>query len=126
MRLTLEKLQYAFLHCGYDTYKFSTAWVLIDHAKKHGDIELREALELVRSQAYEVTVFIDQILELSDVDDVSYVIEKLISDPDYRFFNRGNCLKILLSWRSGALMRIVIEKQKAMNRTVFDLAQSIV
>jgi hypothetical protein len=64
-------------------------------------------------------------LQKSDLDDVECVIEKLISDTDYQFFQADTCLKMLQSWRARTLMRIVIEKQKAMNLAVFDLEQEI-
>jgi hypothetical protein len=125
MRLTLEQLEDAFSKSEYEGFFFSTFWVLISHVKKYGDVDLREALELVRAQEYEVTVFIEQILQKSDLDDVECVIEKLVSDTDYQFFQAGTCLKMLQSWRARTLMRIAIEKQKAMNLAVFDLEQEI-
>ena len=87
--------------------------MLINHAKKHGDVDLREALTLVRSEKYEIAIFVGYILQSSDTDDVDYVLELLSADIRQGYSWATECWRMLQAWRTRTLMQIVIDKRNA-------------
>jgi hypothetical protein len=110
MRLTLEKLEDAFLDIDKETIGIFT-FLSINHHLKEGDsIDLREALEFFRNDFHEVSVFVEKILRSSDIADVEYVIEILVEeDAVNRIWDR-NCLRLLQAWRAKTIMQIVIDR----------------
>ena len=91
--------------------------MLINHAEKHGDVDLREALTLVRSEKHEISIFVGYILQSSDNDAVDYVIELLTADIKQGYFGAPECWRMLQSWRARMLMQIVIDKRKVAQRS---------
>ena len=83
------------------------------YAEDDDGIELRYALSCVRKYTYEVSVFVEQILQPSHIDDVVYVIELLSADSAKRHFQAHESLRMLQAWRAKTLMQLVIEKRKA-------------
>lgn len=113
MRLTLKTLQEAFLESGFSELQLSNARLIIYYAKEDDGIELRYALSCVRKYAYEVSVFVENILMPSDLDDVEYVIEKLCDDAKKSHFEAHESLRMLQVWRAKTLMQIIIDKRSA-------------
>ena len=74
-----------------------------------GGIDLRGALELVRTQLPEVSLIVEKILQPTDLADVEYVIEMLVEeDAANRIWDR-QCLRLLQAWRAKTLMQNVID-----------------
>ena len=111
MRLTHKTLKQAFLESGFSELQMSTARLIVYYAEKDEGIELRYALSCVRKYKYEVSVFIESILQPSDLDDVIYVIERLSDDAKKVHFKAHESLRILQAWRAKILMMNVIERR---------------
>lgn len=112
MRLTLDQLEDIFFNRKAETTELGTFKIIIHIAEKEDGIELRQALARIRKQRYEVSVFVEKILQNSDIDDVDYVIELLSADIKECYMWALECMHMLQSWRAKTLMQIVIEKQK--------------
>ena len=115
-RLIQEELEAVFLAPGVDYRSLSTAWVIINHAEHEGGIELHQALERVRKQSYEVSIFADKILQSGDLDDVVYVIDKLVAETEHKNIWSRECLRMLQAWRARTLMQVVIDKRNVAQR----------
>lgn len=126
MRLTPEYLRSVFLECGYDEFELNSAWLVTHRSKEEKGIKLRYALDCVREQAANVSVFVEHILQPSDLDEVSYVIERLYADSEKRKFKAAESLRMLQAWRAHTLMQIVIEKRNRMISTSERLDQGFV
>ena len=117
-KLTEQQLKDAFLSPGADTVSLSTFWVIIDRAKHEGSVDLLQALQRIRMQAFDVSVFIEKILQPVDLDDVVHVIEMLQAEnPDGNLFPPAS-LSLLQAWRARTLMQIVIDKRNAISAPV--------
>lgn len=116
----MQELEHAFLGPDVDKMSLGTFWVIINRAKHERGIDLRQALQRIRYQAFDVSIFLEKIVKTGDLDDVVHVIEMLESENiDGNLFPpRSLCL--LQTWRARTMMQIVIEKQKVMNRTVVE------
>ena len=115
MRLTLKTLQDAFLESGFSESQLSTARLIMYYAGEDIGIELRYALICVRKYSYEVSVFVESILQPSDLDDVNYVIEKLREETKTVNFQAHESLRMLQAWRARVLIQIVIDTKNAIN-----------
>ena len=93
--------------------QLSTARLIMYYAEEDEGIELRYALSCVRKYTHEVSVFVESILQPSDLDDVIYVIERLSDDAKKIHFQAHESLRMLQSWRAKTLMQIVIDKRNA-------------
>lgn len=113
-RLTEQHMRETFLTPDIDSVSLSTFWVIINRAKNERGIDLRQALERVRRQTLEVSIFVEKILRPEDLDDVVYVIEMLIAELKDTDIWSWLCLRMLQSWRAKTLMQIVIDKRSAM------------
>ena len=113
-RLTAQHLRETFLTPEIDSVQLSTFWVIINRAHHERGIDLRQALQRIRNQAFDVSIFVEKILLLDDLDDVVHVIEMLgAENPDGNLF-LPRSLGLLQAWRARALMQIVIDKTTAM------------
>ena len=112
MRLTHKTLKQAFLESGFSELQMSTARLITAYAEDDG-IELRHALTCLRKYRYEVSVFVESILQPSDLDDVIYVIEMLSDDAKKVHFRAHESLRMLQAWRAKTMMQIVIDKRNA-------------
>jgi hypothetical protein len=66
-RLSTQQLEEVFLGSGVNPRSISTAWVIINRAEHEKGIDLRHALECVRMQSFEVSVFVEKILQPCDL-----------------------------------------------------------
>ena len=112
-RLTMQQLEDVFLAPGTDTTLLSTFWVILNRAKHERGVELRQALERVRMQPSEISVFVEKILQPEDLDDVIYEIEKLSAELTEKNLFAPRALRMLQAWRAKMLMQIVIDKRNA-------------
>ena len=112
-RMTEQHMREAFLTPDIDSVSLSTFWVIINRAKNERGIDLRQALERVRRQTLEVSIFVEKILRPEDLDDVVYVIDKLAAEVKQTDVWSLQCLRMLQSWRARMLMQIVIERRRS-------------
>ena len=110
-RLSEQLLTDLFLAPGADTVSLSTFWVIINRPKHERGIDLRQALERVRMQTFEVSIFVEKILRPEDLEDVVYVIDMLSAEVKESDLRSRQCLRMLHAWRAKTLMQIVIEKR---------------
>jgi hypothetical protein len=124
-KLSMQELEDAFLCPDVDKMSLSTVFVIINRARHERGIDIRQALQRIRYQAFDVSIFLEKIVKTDDLDDVVHVIEMLEAENiNGNLFFPGS-LRLLQSWRAKTLMQIVIEKQKAMNLVVVDESQGI-
>ena len=110
-KLSEQLLRDTFMAPGADTIALSTFWVILNRAIHERGIELRQALERVREQPYEVSIFVEKILQPDDLGDVVYVIDKLSAEITDAHVFAQKALRMLQAWRARALMQIVIDKR---------------
>lgn len=112
-RLSLQQLEDAFLSADINRFWLGTFWVILNHAKHERGIDLCEALQRIRMQAFDVAVFVEKILQQEDLDDVVHVIEMLQAEnpPGNPYLPAS--LGLLQAWRARTLMQIVIYKRNA-------------
>ena len=120
MRLTHEKLDELFpLHADVgDEMQLSSAWVILRKAEIEGGIALRDALYCAKGSIPEMSIFIDQVLQPSDLDDVVYVIDMLLSENTDGHIWAPECLPMLHAWRARVQMGFVLDKRNAISATV--------
>lgn len=109
--LTHQDLEDAMMKSGVDSVKLSTYWSIVYRAQIHGNIGLREALHRVRGQHEEISVFVGQVLNPSDLDDVVYVIDALQGEKLGNDSSGANGLRMLCAWRARVLMQVVVDKR---------------
>ena len=115
-KLSMQELQDAFLGPDVDTMALSTFWVIINRAKHERGIDLSQAPQRIRNQAFDVSIFVEKILQPDDLDDVVHVIEIIEAEnPDGNIF-LPRSFGLLQAWRARALMQIVIDKRSAMQQ----------
>ena len=115
-KLSEQQLKEAFLAPGADTVSLSTFWVIINRARHERGIDLRQALQRIRNQAFDVSIFVEKILQPDDLDDVVHVIEIIEAEnPDGNIF-LPRSFGLLQAWRARVLMQIVIDKRNAMHQ----------
>ena len=102
-----------FLTPEIDSVELSTFWVIINRAHHERGIDLRQALERVRRQTCEVSIFVEKILRPKDLAEVIYVIEMLTAQVKESDIWSLRCLRMLQAWRAKTLMQIVIDKRNA-------------
>ena len=117
-KLSLQQLEEAFLAPDVDTFRLGTFWVILNRAKHERGIELRQALQRIRMQAFDVSIFVERILRPEDLDDVVHIIEMLQAENLGVNLSPPTSLGLLQAWRARALMQIVIDKRNAINAPV--------
>jgi hypothetical protein len=114
--LTKQHIDDAFSNWDQDVTDVGQFLVVLKLAESDGGIELRQALEIVRRRRREVAVFIERILQPSDLDEAVFVIDLLTKDLSEFDSWDDMCLTLLQAWRARVLMQIIIEKRNVMNR----------
>ena len=109
-RLTVQKLESAFLDFDKETIGLFTFLSINRELKKEDFIDLREALIFLRNDWREIAAFVEKILQPNDIDYVDCVIELLIADIRVGFGSAPECLRMLQAWRAKMLMQIIIDR----------------
>ena len=110
MQIQTKTLKQALIESGFSELQLSTARLITSYAGDD-EIELRHALKCLRKYRYEVSVFVEIILQPSDLDDVIYVIEMLSDDAKKIHFKSHESLRMLQAGRAKVLMMSVIERR---------------
>jgi hypothetical protein len=121
----MKALEDAFLVQDVDKMALGTFWVIINRAKHERGIDLRQALQRIRYQAFDVSIFLEKIVQTDDLDDVVHVIEMLESENIDGNLFIPESLRLLQAWRARTLMQIVIKKRNVMNHMVSEQEKSI-
>lgn len=125
MRLTIEQLEELFpLHDEVpDGVRLSSVWIIMRKARKEDGIDLRDALYCAKKDIPETSIFIEKVLQPSDLDDVAYVIDMLLSENTDGVVWAPQCLTILHAWRAKTLMMNVIAKRNAISSAAINLEE---
>lgn len=117
MELTIEQLEDLFpLHAEVpDGVRLSSAWIIMRKARQNVGIDLRDALYAAKSDIQEMSIFIEKILQPTDLDDVIYVIDMLLSENTDGVIWAPHCLPMLHAWRAKVLMMNVIAKRNTLS-----------
>ena len=116
MRLTYKHLNEVFHEPGADTLFSGAFWFVIFRAKRDKGIELREALECVRKNPLEVSIFVEKILQPSNLEDVVNVIDMIVAEKKRDDIYLEESLRMLHAWRAKTLMMNVISMRNKISR----------
>ena len=117
-KLTSEQLHEAFPMSKFDMMDTISFYAIVQQAQEDDGIDIRYVLEQVGTQPRGVSVFVEKILLASDLDDVLFVIDKIISEKKDDDVFAIEAIRKLRAWVAKTSMINVIKKREGADRCV--------